>query len=97
MNSKLEQTMKERDAARARVLELRKAHREAVARRDAAASEVEETDKQILAAQRRFVEKNDAIKPLLDADMAGVLGGKRLEHLDVEDAAAKALTELATS
>jgi hypothetical protein len=82
MNSKLEQTLKERNEARARVLELRKAHRDAVARRDAAAREVEETDAKIMAAQRRFVEKNDSIKPLLDADLAGVLGGKRLEQLE---------------
>jgi hypothetical protein len=88
MNSKLEQTLKERDEARVRVLELRKAHRDAVARRDAAAREVEETDAKIMAAQRRFVEKNDAIKPLLDADLAGVLGGKRLEQLDEQPAAA---------
>lgn len=93
MSSKLEEVLKERDEARARVLELRKLHRDAVARRDAAATEVADMDRAILVAQRRFVEKNDAIKPLLDADLAGVLGGKRLEQLDEQPQTAAPVTD----
>lgn len=84
--SKITEALEARERARELVISRRQWLRDAIERRDAAVREVADAEQKILQAQRQFVECNDKLKPLLDADMAGVLGGKKLEQ--PEDSAA---------